>query len=68
MGILNVNTKEGLISSPIHSYWVKDGYTSDIFARKLDLDTSDGLFSSANILNTPYFHKQISFTKLITIC
>jgi hypothetical protein len=59
-GILNVNTKEGLISSPINSlFWVKDGYTSDIFARKLDLDTSDGLFSSVNILNTPYFHKQL---------
>jgi len=59
-GILQVNTKEGLISSPINSlFWVKDGYTTDIFARKLDLDTSDGLFSSVNILNTPYFHKQL---------
>ena len=59
-GILQVNTKEGLVSSPINSsFWVKDGYTLDIFSRKLDLDTSDGLFSSVNILNTPYFHKQL---------
>lgn len=59
-GFLDVNTKEGLISSPINQLmWVKDGYTTDLFARKLDLDTSDGLFSSVNILNTPYFHTQL---------
>ena len=59
-GILQVNTKEGLVSSSINPlFWIKDGYTTDIFARKLDLDTSDSLFSSVNILNTPYFHKQL---------
>ena len=59
-GVVQVNSKEGLVSSPINPlFWVKDGYTTDIFARKLDLDSSDGLFSSVNILNTPYFHKQL---------
>lgn len=59
-GFLKVDTKEGFISSVINSrMWVQDGYTTDLFAKKLDLDTSDGLFSSTNILNTPYFHKQL---------
>lgn len=59
-GYLNVNTKEGLVSSVINSnMWVKGGYNTDLFARNLDLDVSDGILSSVNIMNTPYFHKQL---------
>jgi hypothetical protein len=53
--VFDVNTKEGLIKSPINSkMWVKDDYLTNIFTQKLEI-TSD----SVNILNTPYFHKQL---------
>lgn len=59
-GFLNVNTKEGLISGQIDpKFWVRysnisTGYTSNLF--------SSGYFVNqnvTNILNTPYFHKQL---------
>lgn len=54
-GILNVKTTEGLVSSPINPlFWVKDGNTNNLFNQDFRL-----LNSSANILNTPYFHKQL---------
>jgi hypothetical protein len=53
---LNVNTKEGLISSIIDSkIWVKDNYKNNLFNQNLNI-TNKG---SVNILNTPYFHKQL---------
>ena len=59
-GFLQVNTKEGLISGDINpKFWVRyssisTGYTSNLF--------SNGYFANlniTNILNTPYFHKQL---------
>ncbi len=55
-GELQVNTKEGLVSSPINpSIWVKSGYTSNLFSQRFTIDDK----TSSHILNTPYFHKQL---------
>ena len=55
-GELQVNTKEGLISSPINPlFWVRDGYTKNIFSQRLTIDTE----TSSHILNSSYFHKQL---------
>ena len=52
--IFQVNTKEGLISAPaLPTYWT-DKY-SNLFDEKIKIGPS----SSASILNTPYFHKQL---------
>jgi len=59
---LSVNTKEGFISTPIESnMWVKDAYIDDLFSQNLKIQNNE----SVNILNTPYFHKQLfnDFTK-----
>ena len=54
--IFQVNTKEGLISAPSSlSYWVPSDKFSNLFNEKIKI----GINSSANILNTPYFHKQL---------
>ena len=58
---LTVNTKEGLVSSPIDSsMWVKEVYSNNLFSQSLKINND-----YVNILNTPYFHKQLSedFTK-----
>ena len=53
---LSINTKEGLISSKIDSsLWVKNDYTNNLFSQNLNILNS----GSVNILNTPYFHKQL---------
>ena len=53
---LSVNTKEGIVSSPIDSkIWVKSGYTNNLFKQNLNILDN----GSVNILNTPYFHKQL---------
>jgi hypothetical protein len=60
-GVLNVTQKQGFITSPFNKYqWIKEEYS--------DLDLDNNLFTqklnysenfSTNILNTPYFHKQL---------
>jgi hypothetical protein len=53
---LTVNTKEGLISTPIDSLmWVKEKHTDNLFNQNLNILNK----GSINILNTPYFHKQL---------
>lgn len=52
---LEVDTTQGLISGQIDSnFWVKQNYKTNVFSRKFDVDKT-----STNILNTPYFHKQL---------
>jgi hypothetical protein len=59
-GILSVNTTEGLVVSyPKGSaFWIKDNldgsWRENIFSQKLKVKNT-----SENILNTPYFHKQL---------
>jgi hypothetical protein len=61
-GFLEVNTKEGLISGQIDpKFWVKfsstfTGYTNNLFSRGFLVNNNN-----TNILNTPYFHKQLFF-------
>lgn len=51
----STSISDTLISTPINApMWLKDGYNS-LFDQKLEVDTID-----TNILNTPYFHKQLS--------
>ena len=59
---LKIDTKEGFISSNLDSkMWVKDGYDTNLFSQNLNILDN----GSVNILNTPYFHKQLfsDFTK-----
>lgn len=54
---LSVNLLEGFISSPSDStnkLWVKRGYSNDLFSNLIKIN---GI--GKNILNTPYFHKQL---------
>ena len=59
-GFLDVNTKEGFISGQIDpKFWVKYSntstvYTDNIFSRGYLVNNNN-----TNILNTPYFHKQL---------
>lgn len=54
-GILNVNPSQGFVCSPINpTSWVKSGYDENMFTQKLKNGNT-----SVNILNTPYFHKQL---------
>lgn len=54
-GILEVNPSQGFVCSPINpSSWVKPDYVENIFSQKLKNNNT-----SVNILNTPYFHKQL---------
>jgi hypothetical protein len=53
--VLNVNTQEAFISSPIDpTLWVKDGSQANLFKNDFNLSGK-----TVNILNTPYFHKQL---------
>jgi hypothetical protein len=67
---LKVNTSEGFISTEVNpELWVKDNFKNNIFSNKLYLGTTTvpvpgtvqtfGLDTKVNILNTPYFHKQL---------
>ena len=54
--ILSVNTIDGLVTSPVLAKnWVKNGYTDNLFTNKFSISGD----SKINILNTPYFHKQL---------
>ena len=54
-GFLEVDTTQGLITGQIDpKFWVKSGYETNLFARKFNINQT-----STNILNTPYFHKQL---------
>jgi len=61
-GILSVNPSQGFVCSPIDPFsWIKTDFTStnsvsvlDMFSQKLKNNDT-----SVNILNTPYFHKQL---------
>jgi hypothetical protein len=56
--ILNINTTEGLVISNAKgpTYWIKNNisYKENIFSQKIKIKNT-----SENILNTPYFHKQL---------
>ena len=53
--IFQINTKSGFIRTPIEpKSWVKSDYTTNLFSQKLEIGDS-----KINILNTPYFHKQL---------
>jgi hypothetical protein len=52
---LEVDTTQGLISGQIDpKFWIKSQYETNIFSRKHKVGET-----STNILNTPYFHKQL---------
>ena len=54
--IFQIDTKSGFICTPFESQsWVKSDYTTNLFSQKLKIGTTD-----INILNTPYFHKQLN--------
>ena len=56
-GNLYAGSDDGFICSPVNAKsWVKlgGGYTQNIFQQKLKINNT-----SVNILNTPYFHKQL---------
>jgi hypothetical protein len=55
--ITNVDTTEGLVSTARDSkMWVKSEYTNNLFLQNFNIVQSNG---KTNILNTPYFHKQL---------
>ena len=52
---LNVDTTQGLISGEIDSsFWVKSDSTTNLFTKKFNISTT-----KTNILNTPFFHRQL---------
>lgn len=54
-GVLQVNPSQGFVCSPIEpNAWVKSSYVENMFTHKLNNGNT-----SVNILNTPYFHKQL---------
>jgi hypothetical protein len=54
-GFLEVDTTQGLISGQADpKFWVKSEYQTNLFARKFNVNNT-----ATNILNTPYFHKQL---------
>ena len=60
-GLLTLKTPSDFIISPESPImWVKDGFTENFFTHTIDIDGT-----SKQILNTPYFHKQLytDFTK-----
>lgn len=64
--VANVNTKEGLVSTPLDSkMWVKPEYEKNIFLQNFNVQENFINVGKTNILNTPYFHKQLytDFTK-----
>jgi len=54
-GILSINPNQGFVCSPIDSSaWVKSNYKTNMFLNKFKVADN-----SVNIVNTPYFHKQL---------
>ena len=54
--IFQIDTKSGFICTPFEPQsWVKSEYTTNLFNQKLEIGDS-----KINILNTPYFHKQLN--------
>jgi hypothetical protein len=54
-GILSINPNQGFVCSPVNSQsWVKQGFTTNMFLNTIVVGNN-----SVNILNTPYFHKQL---------
>jgi hypothetical protein len=54
--IFQIDTKSGFICTPFEPQsWVKSDYTTNLFSQKLEIGSS-----KINILNTPYFHKQLN--------
>jgi len=52
---LSVETTQGLISGEIDpSFWLKNGVLNDLFSKKFNL-----VNTKINILNTPFFHRQL---------
>jgi len=59
--IFQIDTKSGFICTPLEpKSWVKSDYTTNLFSQKLEIGDS-----KINILNTPYFHKQLNDDFLI---
>ena len=58
--IANVNTKEGLVSTSINpKMWVNAEYTNNLFLQNFNITSGSTNQGKTNILNTPYFHKQL---------
>ena len=54
-GFLEIDTTQGLISGKKDpKFWVKSTYTDNLFSHPIIVDKN-----KTNILNTPYFHKQL---------
>jgi hypothetical protein len=59
-GVLSVRQEKGFITSPIStSSWVKPEYAVNNNFGNLFTQNMEFTFHSENILNTPYFHKQL---------
>jgi hypothetical protein len=53
--LFQINTNSGFICTPIEpKSWVNSDYITNLFSQKLEIGSS-----KINILNTPYFHKQL---------
>lgn len=54
-GFLEVDTTQGLISGQADpKFWAQSNYETNLFAKKFNVNNT-----ATNILNTPYFHKQL---------
>jgi len=53
-GILGLTTNNGFITSPIDLDWVKSGYATNLFTQDITISGE-----TRQIVNTPYFHKQL---------
>ena len=54
--LFQIDTKSGFICTPLEPQsWVKSDYTTNLFSQKLEIGDS-----KINVLNTPYFHKQLN--------
>jgi hypothetical protein len=52
---LSVDTTQGLVSGEVNPlFWLKNGVTSNLFSKKFTLTNT-----KVNILNTPFFHRQL---------
>lgn len=59
-GVLSVRQEKGFVTSPISTFsWVKPQYTVNNNFGNLFTQNMEFTFHSENILNTPYFHKQL---------
>jgi hypothetical protein len=59
-GLLSVNARDSFISSQIYpALWVKDNFVDNLFSNSIKLSGLTDTITR-NILNTPYFHKQLS--------